>query len=415
MLPPLSTLHLAGLVPAQHQVSVVDEAIQDIDFDEPVDLVGITSTSINIRRAYEIADEYRRHGVKVVMGGIHVSALPGEAMAHVDALVEGEAEDSWPELIGDMERGALRANYKRPRRESLAGLPCPRYDLIPADRYVRPPFSKLPILPVQTTRGCPHNCHFCCVTQFWGKQLRFRPIPEVIAEIKASKGRVFLFTDDNFFANPKRSQELCEALAPLHIRFMCQIDTTIYQRETLLHAAARAGCFMAFIGMESLDPKSLAEFNKQFNKPGEYVNLIRMLRKNAIATYASIMFGLEHDNLNTVDATVDFLIRNKVDLGAFFRLTPLPGTVLYERMKAKNQLVDDQWWLRLGTGIRTLVQYQNNPTLSDELVKRANRSFFSLRSIARRYIRVGPVQLIPLLLNLSARSKMLNSDGSCSL
>ncbi len=138
MMPPLSTIFLAGLVPPHHQVSVIDEAVQTVDFDAPVDVVGLTSTSINIRRGYEIADEYRRRGVKVIMGGIHASMLPGEALAHVDAVVEGEAEDSWPEVLRDIEQGTLRQSYRHPKRDSLAGLPCPRYDLVAADRYVKP-------------------------------------------------------------------------------------------------------------------------------------------------------------------------------------------------------------------------------------------------------------------------------------
>jgi len=414
MMPPLSPLFLAGLVPSPHTVSVVDEAVQSLDFDEPVDVVGITTTSINIRRAYEIADEYRRRGVAVVMGGIHVSMHPEEAQDHADAVVLGEAEDSWPEVLGDIERGTLRKSYRQPARDSLAGLPAPRYDLIAADRYVRPPFSDLPMLPVQTTRGCPHDCDFCSVTKFWGKRIRFRPIPEVVAEIKASGGRHIFFTDDNFFANPKRTRELCEALEPLKIRFMCQIDTTARQRDELVRAAARAGCFMAFIGIESLDPRSLAELNKQFNKPDEYAALIRMLRKNSIGVYASIMFGLEHDDSHTVESTVSFLIQNKVDLAVFFRLTPFPGTALFERMKARNQLVDDQWWLHLGTGIRSLVKYQDKPSISDALVTQANKRFYSMGSIARRCVRLGGMRTVPLLLNLNSRRKMIASGGSCS-
>lgn len=414
MMPPLSPLFLAGLVPAHHSVSVVDEAVQSLDFDEPVDLVGITTTSINARRSYEIGDEYRRRGVTVVIGGIHASTLPEEAMEHADAVVLGEAEDSWPELIGDVERGTLRKSYRQVARESLAGLPSPRYDLIAADRYVRPPWSKLPLLPVQTTRGCPHNCDFCSVTRFWGKRIRFRPIPEVVAEIKASKGRTVFFTDDNFFASPKRTQELCEALVPLKIRFMCQIDTTARERDALVRAAAKAGCFMAFVGVESMDPRSLAELNKQFNKPDEYANLIRLLHKHSIGAYTSIMFGLDHDDAQTVDSTVDFLIRNKVDLAAFFRLTPFPGTALFERMKGRDQLVDSQWWLHLGTGIRSLVKYQDKASISDELVIRANKRFYSLGSIGRRYSRLGGFKAVPFLLNLSARKKMLATGGACS-
>ncbi len=414
LVPPLSVLLLAALVPPPHRVAITDETVEPVDFESPADLVGITTTSINVRRAYELADQYRRRGVPVVLGGIHASVRPDEAGAHADSLVLGEAEDAWPELLRDLESGALRPTYARPRRDSLAGLPQPRYDLIRPDRYLRPPFSRLPILPVQTARGCPHNCDFCSVTRFWGTHIRTRPIDEVVAEIRASGGRTFLFTDDNFFARPARTLALCEALAPLRIRFLCQIDTTLHRKHELIRAAARAGCFMAFVGMESLNPVSLAHYNKRFNKPEEYARLIRALRARRIAVFASLMFGLADDTPDTVDTTVAFLIRNRVDLAAFFRLTPLPGTALYERLAAAGHLEDPQWWLHLGTGLRTLIRYDRPGPASDVLVKRANRRFFSWPSMARRLAGFPP-RFVPLLLNMSARRKAIHSEGSCSL
>ncbi len=171
---------------------------------------------------------------------------------------------------------------------------------------------------------------------------------------------------------------------------------------------------MAFVGIESLNPLSLAQYNKRFNQPDEYARLIRALRARRIAVFASLMFGLEHDTADTVDTTVEFLIRNRVDLAAFFRLTPLPGTALYERLAAEGHLEDPRWWLRLGTGLRTFIRYDRPGLTSDALVKRANRRFFAWPSIARRLAGFPP-RLVPLLLNLSARRKAIHSEGSCSL
>jgi radical SAM superfamily enzyme YgiQ (UPF0313 family) len=252
------------------------------------------------------------------------------------------------------------------------------------------------------------------VTKFWGRQLRFRPTRDVVEDILRSRAKIVLFTDDNFFADPQRAHELCEALAPLRIRFICQIDSTARKRDALVRAAARAGCFLAFIGFESLSSGNLAELNKRFNHPDEYAGLIRMLRANAIGVYASIMLGLEQDDFHTADETVGFLIRHKVDIAAFFRLTPFPGTALYDRMKEKRQLVDEQWWLRLGAGLSSLIRYDGNSITADALVRRANRAFYSLGSIVRRYSTLKASRLVPLLLNLQSRKKMIRSGGSCS-
>ena len=414
MLPPLSLLYLAGLSPSRHEISIADEAVRTIDFAEPVDLVGITTTSINIRRAYEIADEYRKRKVPVVLGGIHATTMPQEAQAHADAVVLGEADDSWPVLLEDVERGALQAQYSMPPRDDLAGLPHPRFDLVDPACYLRPPSSALPILPVQTARGCPHNCDFCSVTKFWGRKIRYRPIADIVEEVRGSGARVVLFTDDNFFASPTRAQELCEALKPLNIRFFCQIDATSYKREGLIKAAADAGCLLAFVGFESLNTRALADLNKQFNKPTEYASLVRILHANEIGIYASIMFGLEYDDQTTVDDTVSFLIDNKADIAAFFRLTPFPGTGLYERLKANGQLVDNEWWLHLGTGLKSLVRYPDETLTADMLVKQANKRFYALGSIFHRYGLPRRWQLLPFLMNLQSRKKMLRSKGSCS-
>lgn len=190
--PNLTVYYLAGMVPTKHVVSVVEENVQDINFEEAVDLVGITTNTANVERAYQIAETYRRRGIKVVMGGIHASTLPEEAAEHADAVVVGEAEDSWPEVIRDAENNRLRPRYQRPPRSSLEGLSTPRFDLMDGSKYVRMPFRSSPLIPINTSRGCPHACEFCSVSQFWGRKIRYRPVNEVIEEIKKSGGGYLL-------------------------------------------------------------------------------------------------------------------------------------------------------------------------------------------------------------------------------
>jgi radical SAM superfamily enzyme YgiQ (UPF0313 family) len=213
-LPPLSILYIAGLTPREHHVSVVDEVVQDFDFAEPVDLVAITSVTLAVRRAYQIADEFKRRNVKVVMGGIHVTSLPNEALKHADAVVLGEADEIWPEVLEDAQQGTLRRIYQGTRKESLENLPFPRFDLVEKSRYIRFPFGKTPVFPIQTSRGCPHSCDFCTVSNFWGRKMRFRPVEDIIAEIRHSQADTIFFTDDNFVAHPRRTRELVEAITP---------------------------------------------------------------------------------------------------------------------------------------------------------------------------------------------------------
>ncbi len=227
-MPPLSILYIAGLTPKEHDVKIVDECVQTIDFDEPVDLVGITSMTFTAKRAYQIADEFRKRNVKVIIGGIHASAVLEEALAYADTVVIGEADDLWETVLEDALNDELKSIYRSDQRPTLDNLPAPRFDLLDTAKYVRLPFRRSPNMPIQTARGCPFNCEFCSVSKFWGNKIRFRPVKDIVNEIALSKADTFFFTDDNFVANPQRTLELCEALIPLKIKYICQIDSLAY-------------------------------------------------------------------------------------------------------------------------------------------------------------------------------------------
>jgi radical SAM superfamily enzyme YgiQ (UPF0313 family) len=405
-MPPLSILYIAGLTPKEHDVKIVDECVQTIDFDEPVDLVGITSMTFTAKRAYQIADEFRKKNVKVIIGGIHASAVLEEALAYADTVVIGEADDLWETVLEDALNDELKSIYRSDQRPTLDNLPAPRFDLLDTAKYVRLPFRRSPNMPIQTARGCPFNCEFCSVSKFWGNKIRFRPVKDIVNEIALSKADTFFFTDDNFVANPQRTLELCEALIPLKIKYICQIDSLAFKNLEIIRALRKSGCFMAFVGFESINRSTLADISKSFNKPDNYPKLIRMLHTNKINVYASIILGFEKDNPQTAEETANFLIDHKVGLASFFRLTPLPGTRLYDQLDKKGFLIDKKWWLKRGEGTEALVKYPGNPYTGEQLTSISMKHFYSWKSIFKRLFPFKAFYLDVLPFNYNSYKKV---------
>lgn len=403
---PQSILYLAALTPAPHTVRCIDEPVEEIDFDVEVDLVGITTTTITARRAYDIASEFRSRGVKVVLGGIHASMVPGEAKRFADSVVIGEAEDAWPQCVEDCSNGALQEIYRGSPRDCLANLPFPRFDLVRADKYLRYPFKKSPFIPVQTARGCPHNCDFCSVTKFWGRKMRFRPIDDVVSEIKHSGADMLFFTDDNFIAHPRRTAELCERLIPLNIGYLCQIDTRACKHPDLIGVLAKSGCKIAFVGFESISNSTLSAFKKKINFPESYGRLIEMLDKNGINTFASAIFGMGNESTEDVEETVAFFEKHNTSIASFWPLCPLPGTALYDRLLADDELEETKWWLKAQDMYRRFSTLRSHDVDGEKLARLGMEKFYSCRSILKRTLSMRPHRLASLAFNLNARWKL---------
>jgi len=403
---PQSIFYLAALTPEPHTVSCIDEPVEEIDFDAPVDLVGITTTTITARRAYDIAAAFRSRGVKVVLGGIHASMVPEEAKQFADSVVIGEAEDAWPQCVEDCAKGVLQDTYRGSPRTCLARLPYPRFDLARLDKYLRYPFRHSPFIPVQTARGCPHNCEFCSVTKFWGHKMRFRPIDDVVGEIVNSGSDMVFFTDDNFIAHPKRALELCERLIPLNIGYFCQIDTRACKHPELIKMMAKSGCKVAFVGFESISDTTLSAFNKRINYPESYGRLIETLDKHGINTFASAIFGMGDESPDKVRETVAFFEKHNTAIAAFWPLCPLPGTVLYEKLLAADELEHTQWWFAEQDMYRKFSTLKSHALAGEQLARLAMEKFYSFRSILKRSLSWKPHKLLSLVFNLNARWKL---------
>ena len=332
----LTLTALAALTPPEIEVKITDENVEPIDFDEDVDLVGVTGMVMHAPRAYEIAQRFRQRGIPVVMGGPHASSLPLEAKEHADAVVIGEAENVWEGLIEDYKKGCLKPFYRKDDFCSMEKLPFPRRDLLRKDAYMT-------VNCVQTTRGCPHQCDFCHVTHFFGKTYRCRPVEEVIREVERLDGEFVVFIDDNIAGNRRYAKELFTQLKPLKKKWASQASMTLTRDPELLKLAAESGCVSLFMGVESLSSENLKEVNKAFNRVSQFDEAMKALHDHDIMILAGFIFGLDHDDEGVFERTLRFCEQNRIELPTFFVLTPLPGTALFQRMEAEGRLLHKDW------------------------------------------------------------------------
>ena len=409
---PLCFAILKRLTPPDVETVFYDERLEELPLAEPTDLVAMTVETYTARRSYQIASEYRRRGIRVVMGGYHPTFLPEESLKFADAVVVGDAEGVWPTVVEDARKGSLQQLYRQDDFPSLTGSD-PDRSVFRGKRYA-------PVTLVQYGRGCKYNCNFCSIRAFYGKSLRQRPVAEVVAEIRQLKSRMVFLVDDNLFVDVPKAVELFEALVPLKICWSCQISIDIAQDPALVRLMQKSGCISALIGFESLNPANLVQMRKAWNlKYNDYQTSIKVFQDAGIMIYGTFVFGYDHDTPDAFDAAVEFAIRNKFYLANFNPLTPTPGADLYRELEEQNRLVFDRWWLdpefRYGTAT-----FHPQGMTADELTAgclRARLKFNTLRSMCHRAMAPATNMRTPfrlgmyLLSNLISRREILRKQG----
>lgn len=335
--PSLALLTVAALTPAGHDVTIADENAQELNLGDAPDLVGITVNVDTSARAYAIAARYRERGVPVVVGGIHVSANPDEALAHADAVCIGEAENQWARILSDAAAGRLQRQYRCAEPADLTQVPLPRRDLIDQSRYL---YTNI----VCASRGCPFACEFCYNScDYVHHRYRTRPIAHVIEEIHRLGTKQVLFIDDNFIGNVNWTREFLRAIRPLGLKWHAAVSTNVGLHPDLLDEMQATGCQSLFIGFESINQASVAGASKYQNHVDTYEELIGAIHARGIMVNASLVFGFDHDTPDVFPDTLDWLVRNRVETMTAHILTPYPGTKLYQRLKREGRIVDEDW------------------------------------------------------------------------
>ena len=379
---------LAALTPPGHTITIVEEAFAPDDISQDVDLVGITVLTELAQRAYQIGDTYRRKAVKVVMGGIHPTILPDEALEHADAVVVGEAEDIWPQLVSDAVSRRMQRIYRADKSTSLQHLPKPRRDLFPGTKGK----GHIPIpIGVETSRGCPNDCEFCCLSRTLGRQYRTRPVQEVIAEIETINSRHIFFVDDALALNRNAAKKLFTGMIPLRRLWLGQGTVSLAEDLELLSLMKRAGCLGLLIGFESVQKDTQDQVSKIKNLRIDFYEAMHRFHNEGFGILGCFVFGFDHENKDVFEQTLEFIMRSRMDSVQLRILTPYPGTRLYDRLISEGRLFARDWWLR-GYPPDTLF-FQPKSMTADELIHgfaRLNRQAYSYGAITKRFFGMSP-------------------------
>ena len=336
---PIITLpHLAAITPKKYSIKIVNENYEDIDFNDDADVVGITSYTMTAPRVYEIADEFRRRGKKVVLGGYHPTAMPDEAKQHADSILLGEAEATWPELLADAEKGVLKPFYGPNPDFDMAAIPPIRRDLI-----IHNPIMGA----VQSTRGCPNQCEFCAIASFCKHGVKQRPIKNVVDEIKQMPNRMFVIHDPSLTVNPPYARELFKELIrqKIHKGWVANGNANVLGKidDEFLDLARKSGCVEWFVGFESVSQASLDGIKKTVNKVEDFEKMIKRIHKHGMTVQGGIIFGFDQDTSDVFDHTLEKMYEWELDAVEINVLTPYPGTPLFDRLEKEGRILTRDW------------------------------------------------------------------------
>jgi radical SAM superfamily enzyme YgiQ (UPF0313 family) len=401
----LNLPYVAAVTPPDIEVKIIDEAFEKVPFDEKVDLVGLTAQTPVAPRAYQIAAEFKKRGVPVVVGGVHASMLPEEALQHVDAVVVGEAEEVWPGLIEDLKKGQLKRIYQGNGFIDPSKLPVPRRELLNEKFY-------FPLKLLETTRGCPHHCDFCGVSRFFGFRYRSRPIREIDRELKTLfpersvmnpllkkilslfskdlsyflKRRLLYIIDSNIAGDKRFCLDLVSLLKNYDLLWWGHAPVSVAFDQKLLEGFSESGCIALNIGFESFSIKNLQTMGKGFNQPSGYAEAVRRIRDQGIGIMGTFIVGLDDDDPGVFQRIIDFCIEERLDWALTFIMAPYPGTESYIRLEKEGRIFSKEW-----EKYDSLNAVYHPVLMSvDELeqgMRRVWREVFSLNSIYKRILR----------------------------
>lgn len=410
-LQPLIFSVMAALTPPEVNLDFHDAMKHPLPEHIEADAIAITVDTFSARSAYQLADDYRQRGVPVVMGGYHPTLCPDEAAEHCDALVIGEAEDTWPQVLADLADNRLQPRYLSSNDNALDQQPSVDLPFNPRDY---PPLGV-----VQFSRGCRYTCEFCSIHAFYGHRVRSKPVDQIVAEVASRRERLLFFADDNLFADRERACELFEALIPLKKRWVCQISMDVARSPELLALMRRAGAIMVLIGFESLDEANLRQMRKGANVAShdDYAQVIAHIRDAGLMIYGTFVIGYDHDTPATAQRLVDFATRNQFSIANFNPLMPMPGTALFDRLAREGRLLHDRWWIdedfRYGDAM--FIPAGMTPAELTTACRDARFGFYGASGIARRTPGNAwpPANLgVHLLANLISRREIHAKQGA---
>jgi len=393
--PALTLTTIAGLVPPEldAEVRILDEGVDETPIDFDVDVMGITVLAATSSRAYRIADEARRRGVHVVLGGYHASCRPEEAADHADTVIEGQADDSWPAFLRDFAAGRARARYTQDRLPDISGRPLPRRDLLKPGAY-------LPAMSIAASRGCRNGCRFCADSQYLGRQRIARPIVEVVAEIEQQRAKQLIFLDPNFHGDRDYSKELMRALEPLGVSWYCLSTVGTGLDEETLGLMRSSGCRGALVGFESVCQRSLGSMKRAGNRVERYHQALAGFRRHRISVLGCFVLGFDDDERTIFDETLDFVLHADLDLVRYAVLTPLPGTALHDELAGRGRIIEHDL-TRYDFQHVVFEPARMSPQELRDGLSRCWRETYRPRRIARRVLRARQDRVLTLMVNLA--------------
>ncbi len=394
---PLTLTTLAALAPPELDIEfrLFDEGTGNLPLDLDADLVGMTVITGSSLRAYELSAHYRRRGIKVVLGGPHVTLMPDEAAQHADAICTGYADRAWPELLRDFSRGAMKPRYVQAPDLDLAGLPFARRELFDKRDYLTQAVF-------EATRSCAHDCEFCVAPAAWGRKQLQKPVEDVVADIRQFGAKRIIFIDLNLISDKHYARELFTALVPLRIKWFGLSTSLIGRDHDLMELMARSGCSGLLIGFETISKAALGDIGKKFNDPTLYRSLVEDLHRLKISIQGCFVFGNDHDDTDVFARTAEFVNDVAIDLPRFAILTPFPGTPLFRRLDAEGRILTRNWEQYDGQHVVHLPKLMT-PRELQQGHERAWKAVYSRRAIWKRLSKARVQIPIAIAANLGYR------------